>query len=216
MKAIINADYNGRQLRPLTCTCSLPMIKIAGKPILGYLLELLNDNGFDEIAVLFDYNSDAAQSYIESLSNIKADVYCVEKGEKPLYDTIAGVSSLWKESFLLTECNFISDVNIGKAMLYHNTIGADATVVCTAVEESERHRIVNLNKNGTVESLFENPEWYHTSSDLANTGIYIVKPEIISTVAGNNDTQILSDSSLKLLLEKRKKLYGYQTEDYWH
>ena len=216
MKAIINASSDGRQLRPLTCTNSPAMIKIAGKPILGYMLELLDDSGFDEIAVICDFNSDIIEAYIESAADIKAKVYCVEKGDSSLYGIVRPIAEKWNESFVAAECNFICDINIGKAMLYHNTVGADVTVICTSVEESERYRIVNLNRNGTVESLFENPEWYHTSSNLANTGIYIVNPEIISAVSDNTDTHFLSDSSLQLLLEKRKKIYGYQTDSYWH
>ena len=51
MKAVIMAGGEGSRLRPLTCNVPKPMAKICGKPTLEYILDLLDEHGFDEAAV---------------------------------------------------------------------------------------------------------------------------------------------------------------------
>ena len=58
MKAVVMAGGEGSRLRPLTCTRPKPMIKIMGKPVIGYIIDLLVKNGFDEIAVTSRYRSE--------------------------------------------------------------------------------------------------------------------------------------------------------------
>ena len=50
MKAIIMAGGEGSRLRPLTCDCPKPMMRLMDKPVMQYALELLRSHGITEIA----------------------------------------------------------------------------------------------------------------------------------------------------------------------
>ena len=41
MKYIIMAGGEGSRLRPLTCDCPKPMLRLMGKPLMEYAVELL-------------------------------------------------------------------------------------------------------------------------------------------------------------------------------
>ena len=50
MKAIIMAGGEGSRLRPLTCDCPKPMMRLMDRPVMQYALELLRAHGIREIA----------------------------------------------------------------------------------------------------------------------------------------------------------------------
>src|SRR5690606_35679029 len=54
-QAVILAGGRGTRLRPLTDTRPKAMIEFHGKPFLGYLVEMLRDQGFDRILLLLGY-----------------------------------------------------------------------------------------------------------------------------------------------------------------
>ena len=66
MKAVILAGGEGTRLRPLTCNLPKPLVPVCGKPVLFYILDLLNDNGFTEAVVAIHYKSGMIRYRIEN------------------------------------------------------------------------------------------------------------------------------------------------------
>lgn len=62
-QAVIVAGGRGTRLRPLTDTVPKPMIEFHGKPFLGYLLELLREQGFERVLLLLGYLPQIIQDY---------------------------------------------------------------------------------------------------------------------------------------------------------
>lgn len=215
MKAVVMAGGEGKRLRPLTCTKPKPLIKIMGKPVLGYILDLLIENGFDDIKITTGYRADDINDYIEDFDKSRATIECVRE-EKPL-GTAGGVKNAAKgfnEPFLVISGDCITDVELSKIMLYHKSINADVTIVTNTVEEVGEYGTVNLTKSGAVESFCEKPDWSHASSELANTGIYIIEPSVLDLIEDN----VQYDFAMHLfpeMLKSEKRLYGYQTTSYW-
>ena len=48
MKAVIMAGGEGTRLRPLTCDLPKPMVRLCGRPVLEYSLDLLGQYGVTE------------------------------------------------------------------------------------------------------------------------------------------------------------------------
>ena len=63
MKAMIMAGGEGKRLRPLTCDQPKPMARLCGKPVMTYILDLLEDNGIQEAAVTLRYLPNAVSSH---------------------------------------------------------------------------------------------------------------------------------------------------------
>ncbi|HBQ38201.1 MAG TPA: histidinol phosphate phosphatase, partial [Candidatus Omnitrophica bacterium] len=62
-QAVILAGGRGSRLRPLTDARPKPLIEFHGRPFLGYLLELLREQGFEQVLLLLGYLPEAIQSY---------------------------------------------------------------------------------------------------------------------------------------------------------
>ena len=55
-QAVVLAGGRGERLRPLTDTVPKPMIEFHGRPVLEYLIEMLREQGFEEVLLLLGYH----------------------------------------------------------------------------------------------------------------------------------------------------------------
>ena len=67
MKAIIPIAGAGKRLRPFTYTQPKPLIPVAGKPILGYIIEGLLKRGVSEFVFVIGYLGDKVREYVEEV-----------------------------------------------------------------------------------------------------------------------------------------------------
>ncbi len=65
MKAIIPVAGAGKQLRPLTYTQPKPLIPVAGKPIISFIVEQLRAAGVQEFIFVIGYLGEKIKDYIE-------------------------------------------------------------------------------------------------------------------------------------------------------
>lgn len=215
MKAVVMAGGEGTRLRPLTCTTPKPMIKLLGKPVLGYIIDLLTENGFDEIAVTVRYRAEDIETYVESRASEQLNIYCIEE-EKVLgtAGSVKNAAKNWKDPFLVISGDCMCDVELSKVMLYHKSIMADTTVVCVPVGDPGEYGTINLTKSGEVDSFCEKPDWSHASSDLANTGIYVINPAVLSMIPDDVQYDFAAHLFPEMMSDGRR-LFGYQTTAYW-
>ncbi len=66
MKAVILAGGEGTRLRPLTETVPKPMVRLCGRPVVEYMLELLAANGVEEAVFTLRYLSEQLRSHFSS------------------------------------------------------------------------------------------------------------------------------------------------------
>ncbi|MDX1683880.1 MAG: sugar phosphate nucleotidyltransferase [Saprospiraceae bacterium] len=65
MKAIIPVAGAGTKLRPLTYTQPKPLIPVAGKPILAFIIDQLIDQGINEYIFVLGYLGDKIRTFVE-------------------------------------------------------------------------------------------------------------------------------------------------------
>jgi len=65
MKAIIPVAGAGKRLRPFTYTQPKPLIPVAGKPILSYIVDQLEDLGVTEFIFVIGYLGEKIRDFIE-------------------------------------------------------------------------------------------------------------------------------------------------------
>ena len=63
MKAIVMAGGKGTRLRPLTCKQPKPMVPIAGRPMVEYILALLKQYRFTDIGMTLFYLPELITNY---------------------------------------------------------------------------------------------------------------------------------------------------------
>ena len=92
------AGGEGTRLRPLTCDCPKPMIRLMEQPVMQYALALLKQHGITHIAVTLGYLPDAIRDHFGAGDDFGVDLrYTVETA--PL-GTAGGVLEHPEQSFL--------------------------------------------------------------------------------------------------------------------
>ena len=55
MNAVIMAGGEGKGLRPLTCNLPQTMVRLCGKPVISYLMDLLIEHGYQRSVIALRY-----------------------------------------------------------------------------------------------------------------------------------------------------------------
>jgi len=214
MKAVIMAGGEGSRLRPLTCTIPKPMVRLCGKPIMEYIFDLLIKHSFEEASVTLGYLPHLIEeSYKNNGDGLKLNFF---REESPL-GTAGGVklaAAHYNEPFAVISGDAMCDYDLSKIVKYHQSIGASATIVTAKVNDPREYGLLDIDAEGRVRGFIEKPAWGQATSDLANTGIYIINPECLSLIPDNQSFDFAKDL-FPLMLEKKMPLYCYQATGYW-
>ena len=65
MKAVIPVAGAGKRLRPLTYTQPKPLIPVAGKPIISFIVDQLLGAGVEEFVFIVGYLGEKIETYIQ-------------------------------------------------------------------------------------------------------------------------------------------------------
>lgn len=166
MKAIIPVAGQGTRLRPHTHTVPKVLLHVAGKPIVGHILDELEPLGIDELIMVVGYRGEMVQEYISSHYKFKM-TFVEQKELLGLGHAIhlaAEAAGDGPTLIILGDTVFRADLR--------SVMGAEhALLGVKPVEDPRRFGIAEV-ENGRVVRVVEKPD--RPSSNLAIVGIYYV------------------------------------------
>ncbi len=170
MKVIIPLAGSGKRMRPHTWSKPKPLLNVAGKPVLGHILDKLADLDVDvdELIFIVGWLGDQIQEYYET-SGYPYPACYVEQRE-----LLGQAHAIWLArehltgSVLIIFVDTIFVANLGGL----ETSELDAVLYVREVEDPRRFGVAVLGGDGLVSRLVEKPD----SSDnrLAVIGVYYV------------------------------------------
>ena len=216
MKAVIMAGGNGVRLRPLTCNLPKPMVRLCGRPVMEHILLLLKQHGFDSIMATLGYMPHEIENYFDGGQELGVSLRCVTEHE-PM--GTAGSVKLCSEfigndDFLVISGDAVCNFDLSKAAKHHLENGADVTVITCRNTSPTKYGLVLCDDHGDIEGFLEKPSWNQVFSDLVNTGIYFIKPSVLSKIPDKTTFDFAKDLFPKLMSEGRR-LAVYQAAGYW-
>lgn len=174
MKAIIPVAGIGTRLRPHTHTAPKVLLPVAGKPMLGHILDELVPLGFDEITFIIGYKGEMIRDYVGANYKFKANF--VEQTEmKGLGHAISLAKQFhYKDKPVM----IVLGDTVFKADLKSVFEKGETALGVKQVQDARRFGIVELDSRGEVKRLIEKPE--NPPSNLAIVGLYyITKPKLL-------------------------------------
>lgn len=182
MPVVIMAGGLGTRLKPLTNIIPKPLIPLNDKTILELIMDQFQEIGCDYFYISVNYKYELLKYYIENLDT----KYNVEffKEEKPL-GTIGSVSLLKEKlttPFFVSNCDIIIDQDYRDVYDYHVENNNQITIVAALKSYKIPYGVIETGENGSLISMSEKPELTY----LANTGIYILNPELIDDIPKNH------------------------------
>ncbi len=218
MRAIIMAGGEGTRLRPLTCDIPKPMTRLCGRPVLEYILDLLDGHGIRQATVTMQYLPAVITSHFgESYKGLRLRFL---EEDKPLGTAgcvryaASTEENPEEEELLVISGDALTSVDLTAALAFHRHSGAAVTLVVTRVEDPREYGLVETTDTGRVTGFLEKPGWAQVRTDAANTGIYILSPEVLTYVPKDTPFDFAKDL-FPILLREGLPLYAYETRDYW-
>jgi mannose-1-phosphate guanylyltransferase/phosphomannomutase len=215
-KAIVMAGGQGSRLQPLTLTRPKPLVPVANRPVMTHILEWLRDHGFSEVLVTLHYRADDIRRAFGDGRTLGLKItYRVE--EKPL-GTAGSVKYaedwIGGEPFLVASGDALTDVDLDALRQRHRETGAWLTLGLKQVQDPSQYGVVELDERGKVARFQEKPGRGQAFSNLANTGIYCIEPQVLERVP-NGRAYDWSRDVFPQLMAEGLPLFGHSLDGYW-
>ncbi len=188
MKVIIPLAGFGTRLRPHTYSKPKPMINVAGKPVLGHLLDKLAGLDISEYIFIVGYLGDQVEEYVTN--EYKLPARFVEQKE-----LLGQAHAIWlAREYLDDEPVFILfvDTLFEADLTVLGKTDADAVIYVKEVDDPRSFGVVTLDSNGYITSFVEKP--LIKDNRLAVIGLYYFKHgnELIKAIQELMDRKIMT------------------------
>lgn len=175
MKIIIPAAGAGKRLFPHTFTKPKPMVYIAGKPIIGHILDRMKDVQPEEIIMVVGYKKEQIMSYVDKYySSIFNITYVDQEEQLGLGHSIyAAKEEIGDSDIMIALGDMIFKAGYSEFYRQHLNNGeCAASIGVREVDDPTKYGIVEL-EGKYIKRLEEKPA--HPKSNLGIAGVYFIK-----------------------------------------
>lgn len=169
MKVIIPLAGKGTRLRPHTHITPKPMMKVAGKPVMSYILDDLKQLGTVEQIV---YITGHLKEKVEEFARASTDIESVFIEQK-IQDGTAGAIALARDYVDQPVLIIFVDTIFDADLTAVKTVDADGIIWVKEVEDYQRFGVVVTDKDGNMTQIVEKPKT--PISKRANIGLYYIR-----------------------------------------
>jgi mannose-1-phosphate guanylyltransferase len=216
MRVMVLAAGKGTRLLPLTGKIPKPIAPVVGKPIIQHIFELLEEAGVGEVYVNVHHLAENILAYYGWETRMNGMTISLTR-EEELMGTAGGakrVSDRFDETFMVVMGDVLTDVDLRKVVAFHKERQALATLVLTPVADTSQYGVVELDPEKNIGGFQEKPPVGKAKSNLANTGIYVLEPEVLEYVPEGTFFDFANDVFPRLLAAG-ETFVGYESNFYW-
>lgn len=167
MKVVIPLAGFGTRLRPHTYTKPKPLVNVAGKPVLGHILDKLLDLEVEEIIFIVGYLGQQIQDYVDTHYHFEAR-YIEQKEMLGQAHAIFLARDFLPDEALIIFVDTIFETDLS----YLDEVDADGVIYVKEVEDPRRFGVAVV-KERAITRLIEKPT--SMEYNLAVIGLYYIK-----------------------------------------
>lgn len=217
MRAIIPVAGIGSRLKPFTNTLPKALLNVAGKPIIGHIIDKLLTVGITEATFVYGYLGDQIISYVKKkYPKLKAEFVEQESPEGLGHAIYTAIPTIKKnEELFIILGDTIFDVALKKVFAKKvSSLGVKA------VDDPSRFGVALL-KDGFIDKLIEKPTT--PVSNLALTGLYYIRHsakliEALNYIVHNNlrnRGEFQLTDALQNMVESGEKVSVFEVEGWY-
>lgn len=175
---VIMAGGMGTRLDPFTRILPKPLIPINDKPVIEHIIDRFRTSGCSRFLISVQHKAKVIKSYFED----QKPPYAVEFVEEECPLGTAGGLSLLRgrvdSSFIVTNCDTITDADFGQIAAHHESTGNAMTIVASPNRYVVPYGVCQVDQDGCLASLAEKPEY----NFLVNIGLHYLRPEVLELI----------------------------------
>jgi mannose-1-phosphate guanylyltransferase len=213
VQALVLAGGEGTRLRPLTLTLPKPVMPLAGRPFLTFMLDWLRRHGVDDVLLSCGYRSEDVERVLGDSHRGMRLRYVVE--DEPLGTAgplrLAADSGVLEDRILVLNGDTLTDLDLTAEIAQHEATGAVATLALVAVDDTSSYGVVPTLEDGSVEAFLEKQPGPAPTNRI-NAGAYVLERSLVDMVPPGRAVSIEREVFPELV---GNGLYGYLSDGYW-
>lgn len=218
MKAVLLAAGRGQRLRPITNSIPKPMMPIAGKPFLEYVIDDITNIGFDDICIVIGHHGNQIKDYFGDGRKFNVQIqYVIQKEFKGTADaTNCAKEFVNEDKFLLyLSDTIIPNIDLCLKNMLKNDSEIDILSAKIPHDEITSAGAIELN-DGYVQKISEKPS--QTSSNLVWAGVALFKSNFIFKIIENLESSFTGEyeitEAMNLAITHNKKIRNHLCDRY--
>jgi NDP-sugar pyrophosphorylase family protein len=236
LRAIIPVGGKATRLLPLTAETSKACLRLLNRPLVEFsLLSLASQGirnfifgvkGYTNYRDLYDYFESgygfSARYNIKPRIHIKYQPNVDDLGSADSARINMEYYDINNPVFAVQGDN-IFDIKVKSLMDFHKEKGAVLTIVLREAENVEGLGIADIDKNSRICRFVEKPLPKDAPSNLANTGLYVLSPEVKKIFKEKGIQQIIKEKNrldfgydfIPYVIQTGRPVYGYTLKGSW-
>jgi mannose-1-phosphate guanylyltransferase len=212
VQALILAGGEGTRLRPLTYTVPKPVLPLAGRPHIAYVIDWLAGHGVDDVIVSCGFLAEGMRRAIAELEPGVQIRYAEEPDARGTAGAIRFAEEMLGDRFLVLNGDVLCDLDLTALIEQHDRTGARATIALYPVADPTGYGLIHRHEDGEVTEFLEKPEPDEIDTDEINAGAYLLERPVLDEIPPDRAVSIEREVFPKLI---GKGLYGIRLEGYW-
>ncbi len=213
MQALVLAGGEGTRLRPLTHTVPKPVMPLAGRPFLSFMLDWLREHGVDDVLLSCGFLAHAVEDVLGDEHEGMRLRYVHE--DSPLGTAgpvrLAADEGLLDDRVFILNGDVLTDIDLTAQLAFHEERGARATLGLIAVEDTSSYGVVPTAPDGAVEE-FREKQPGPAPTNRINAGAYVIERDVVERIQPGRSVSFEREVFPGLVGEG---LYGFMSEGYW-
>jgi len=208
-QAVILAGGRGTRLRPLTDSVPKPMVRFHGKPFLGYVVEMLREQGFERVLLLLGYLPEVVIDHFGDGRGYGLDIeYDVTDPDDLTAYRVQAAQDRIDETFLLLYCDNYWPMRFDDMWASYLESGAPAQVTVYSNADGYSRDSVRVGDDGFIE-VFDRSR---TTPGLKGVEISYAILDKATVIPLLPDHQELFEQAVYPTLTERHQLHCYWSE----
>jgi mannose-1-phosphate guanylyltransferase len=213
MQALILAGGEGTRLRPLTATIPKPVVPLAGRPHVAYVIDWLERHGVDEVVMSCGHLAEGVRDALEDTTGPSL-AFAEEPDARGTAGAIrfAADQGLLGDRFLVLNGDILCDLDLTALLAQHERTGARATIALHPVEDPTNYGLVRRGEDGAISEFLEKPDADEIDTDEVNAGAYVLERSVLDLIPPDKSVSIEREVFPRLVGDG---LYGRRLDGYW-
>jgi mannose-1-phosphate guanylyltransferase len=213
VQALVLAGGEGTRLRPLTYTTPKPVMPLAGRPFLSFMLDWARVHGVDEVILSCGFMSDDVRRVLGDIYDGMRLRYVIEREALGTAGPVrlAYDQGVLEERLLVLNGDVLTDVDLTAELDQHQRTGAQVTLALYPVEDTASYGVVPTDEDGRVEAFLE--KTVDPPTNRINAGAYVVERSVVGErIPAGRPVSFEREVFPGLV---GNGLYGYPAAGYW-
>ncbi|MBQ8179838.1 MAG: NDP-sugar synthase [Candidatus Methanomethylophilaceae archaeon] len=213
-QAVVMVGGKGTRLLPLTETKPKPILPVADRPCIWYLVRSLARAGIEEVILACGYRPGEMEALGDGSDLGVRIVYSYEDEPLGTAGAMKLIEDRLDEVFVAANGDVFADIDVAEEIRVHMDTGAAVTIALTPVENPCEFGIARVDDTGAISEFREKPRPEEVFSNLINAGVYVMDRSVL----GHVPEGVFFDFSRDLVprvMADGGRIQGYNLDGVW-